>query len=61
MRIWAISLHTLRSGYRIVLDKTALPWQYIVEVNTLWHNILCPGPEFGSLILNTKGKLRNDL
>ena len=40
----------------LYLDKSKCLWQYIVEVDAFWHNILCLTVAFGCRCLNFKRK-----
>jgi len=55
------SLHRAPFVTGLYLDKQVLLWQYIVEVDAAWHNILCLMPESGCRSLNSKGKSRKIL
>ena len=55
---FALSLHRRNFVTGLYLDKQRPLWQYIVEVDAIWHNILCLTPESGCRSLNFKGKSR---
>ena len=56
--VFAFFLHRKRFVTGLYLDKQEHLWQYIVEVDTRWHNILCPMPESGCHSLKYTGKSR---
>lgn len=45
--VFIFSLHRSTSVTGLYLDKDNRLWQYIVEVDAIWHNILCLTPESG--------------
>ena len=58
---FAFPLHRDTFVTGLYLDKTGALWQYIVEADAIWHNILCLTPESGCRSLNSKGKSRQNL
>ena len=56
--VFAFALHRRIFVTGLYLDKNNRLWQYIVEVDAIWHNILCLTPESGCRSLNSKGKSR---
>ena len=52
------SLHRWVFVTGLYLDKSKRLWQYIVEVDAFWHNILCLTVVPGCHCLNFKRKLR---
>ena len=56
--IFVVTLHQNTFVTGLYLDKQGALWQYIVEVDAVWHNILCLTPESGCRSLNFKGKSR---
>ena len=56
--VFAFSLHRNRFVTGLYLDKHNGLWQYIVEVDAFWHNILCLTVVSGCRCLNFKRKSR---
>ena len=56
--VFAFCLCRKRFVTGLYLDKPKCLWQYIVEVDHNWHNILCSLPDSGCHFLNFKGKSR---
>lgn len=51
--IFVATLHRKNFVTGLYLDKEEALWQYIVEVDAIWHNILCLTPESGCRSLNS--------
>ena len=51
-------LHGMLFVTGLYLDKSEGLWQYIVEVDAFWHNILCLTVAYGCRCLNFKRKSR---
>ena len=52
--VFVVLLHRGSFVTGLYLDKTKCLWQYIVEVDEIWHNILCLTPESGFRSLKSK-------